>query len=262
MCAVCPTTGVAVSRWIRARRGHSLQFIDSMRTSFHLFQTGVETGASSASATYQHRCNMFDYSGNAVRHTNHRAARGILFAGLRNDYSHEGGYGGRTVIMFNAFGPGDKCDNAHQQRLSGDVHVSIDVPYWWEWYRRHATDKIGVRLFATSGGALIFSNAHGTLPTVMSTACSDRVLMRYDIYQYGGDENMTGRDIPGCGKPWCEIWQSRLVDHCDPPREQVINGVAYHYSLVATLDDPDAPDGIGDTRLCCRIPCRPYPVDY
>jgi hypothetical protein len=77
MCAVCPTTGVAVPRWIRARQGHSLQFIDSMRTSFHLFQTGVETGASSASATYQHRCNMFDSIGNAVHHTNHRAARGI-----------------------------------------------------------------------------------------------------------------------------------------------------------------------------------------
>jgi hypothetical protein len=107
--------------------------------------------------------------------------------------------------MFNPLGPGDKGDNTHPQRLSGGVHVSIDVPYWWDWYGRHATDKIGVRLFATSAGALIFSNVDGTLPTVISAKCCDRVWMRYDIYQYGRDENVTGRDIPGYGKPWCEM---------------------------------------------------------
>jgi hypothetical protein len=37
MCAVCPTTGVAVPLWIRARQGHTLRFIDPMRTSLHLF---------------------------------------------------------------------------------------------------------------------------------------------------------------------------------------------------------------------------------
>jgi hypothetical protein len=58
MRAVCPTTGAAVPRWIRARQGHSLQFIDSMRTSLHLFRTGVETGrflrVSDGSTSMQH----------------------------------------------------------------------------------------------------------------------------------------------------------------------------------------------------------------
>jgi hypothetical protein len=97
MCAVCPATGVAVPRWIRARQGRSLPFVDSMRTSTHLLQTGADTGASSASATDHHRCNMFDYIGSAVHHANSRAVRGIFFAGLRNDYSYEGGYSGRTA---------------------------------------------------------------------------------------------------------------------------------------------------------------------
>jgi hypothetical protein len=228
MCAVCPTTGVAVPRWIQARQGHSLPFVVSMTTSLHLFQTGADAGASSASATDHHRCDMFDYIGNAVHHTNSRAVRGILLAGLRNDYSYEGGYGGQTAVMFNAFGPGDACGNARRRRRTGDVRVSVDVPFWWEWCGEHANDKIGVRLLATSIGTLIFSNVNRKLPAVISAKCIRRVLMRYDVNCYEPGENMTGCDIPGCGRMWCQIWQSRLVDRCDPPEERVIDGTIYH----------------------------------
>jgi hypothetical protein len=112
---------------------------------------------------------------------------------LRNDCSYEGGYGGRTAIMFIAFGPGDKCENAHQQRRTRDVHASIDIPYWWEWYGKYANDKIGVRLLATSFGTLIFSNVNRKLPTVISTKCIHRVC-------YEPDKNMTGCNIPGYGR--------------------------------------------------------------
>jgi hypothetical protein len=235
MCAVCPATGVAVPRWIRARQVHSLPFVDSMRTSLHLFQTGADTGASSASTAARVDCDVFEYVGNAVHHTASRAARGILFAGLRNDYSYDGAYGGRTAIMFNAFGPGDVCENAHQRRRCGDVRVSIDMPYWWRWCGQHANAITGVRLFATSTGALIFSN------TVISTRCIHRVLMRYDVNYHHVAEDMTGCDIPGCGRMWCQIWQSGLVDHCGPPEERVIDGIMCHYSLMSTLAEVPTP---------------------
>jgi hypothetical protein len=65
-----------------------------------------------------------------------------------------------------------------------------------------AFDKIGVRLFATPAGALIFKNANAALPTVVSTKCLARVLLEYNIYQYGGGENADRRRIPGYGVEW------------------------------------------------------------
>jgi hypothetical protein len=104
-----------------------------------------------------------------------------------------------------------------------------------------ATDKIGGRLFATPAGALIFKNVNVVLPTVISAKCFARVLMRYYIYQYGGDENVDRRRIPGYGIEWCEVWQGNLVDHCNPPEEQMVDGVICKYALMATLDEIPTP---------------------
>ena len=184
---------------------------------------------------------MLDCIGDAVHYTDRRAIRNILFLGLRNDISQPTGRKGRAAITLNPFGPGDTCDNAQSQRLSGNAHVSIDVQYWWKWYGVKATDKIGVRLFATLAGALIFKNVNVALPTVISTKCFARVLMRYNIYQYGGDENVDRRKIPGYGIEWYEVWRGNLVDHCNPPDDQMVDGAIYTYALMATLDEIPTP---------------------
>jgi hypothetical protein len=242
MCIVCPTTKVSVPYWFRARQGHSLPFIDTMRTSLRLFKIGTPTGASSSSTTPPvFHCDMFDYIGSAVRHTTVSAVTGILSKGLRNDYSYEGAAGGRTAIMLNAFGPGDECENLHDQRKSGDVHVSIDVPYWWRWYGRHANTVTGVRLFITSCGVLVFSNVDPNLPIVISTRCFRRVMLKYDVNYYHVDEDQTGSDVPGYGRNWYQVWQAGLVDHCDPPLDQVVEGVTYHYSLLPRLEEIPTP---------------------
>jgi hypothetical protein len=103
MCVVCPATGVAVPRWIRAKQGHTLRFIDPMRTSLRLFQTEVEVGDPSASEMDQYRCDMLDYIGDAVHYTDHRAVRGILFLGLRNDNYQQIRYTRRTAITLNTW---------------------------------------------------------------------------------------------------------------------------------------------------------------
>jgi hypothetical protein len=112
MCVVCPATGVAVPRWIRARQGHTLRFIDPMRTSLHLFQTEMEVGDPSTSETEPYRCDMLDYIGDAVRYTDRRAVRDIFFLGLRNDNFQRASYKRRATITLNPLGPGDTCDNA------------------------------------------------------------------------------------------------------------------------------------------------------
>jgi hypothetical protein len=154
--------------------------------------------------------------------------------GLRSDISQPTGYKGSSAITLNPFGPGDTCDNAQSQRLLGNAHVSIDVQYWWKWYGIKATDKIGVRLFATPARTLIFKNVNIALHTVISTKCFAKVLLRYNFQQYGGGD-MAGRcKIPGYGIEWYEIWRRDLVGHCNPPDDQVVDGNTYTYALVAT----------------------------
>jgi hypothetical protein len=241
MRVVCPATGVAVPRWIRARQGHTLRFIDPMRTSLHLFQMELEVCDPPTSETEPFRCDMLDRIGDAVHYTDHRAVRNILCLGLRNDTLQQTGYKRRAAITLNPFGPGDTCDNAQSQRLLGNAHVSIDAHYWWKWYGMKATDKIEVRLFATPAGTLIFKNVNIALPTVISAKCFARVLMRYNIYQYGGGENVDRRKIPGCGIEWCEVWRGNLVDRCNPPDDQMVDGAIYTYALMATLDEIPTP---------------------
>ena len=130
--AVCPTTGVAVPRWIRAKQGHTLRFIGPMRTSLHLFQKELGVGDPSTSETEPYRCDMLDYIGDAVHYTDRRDVRNILFLGLRNHTSQPTGRKRRAAITLDPFGPGDTCDNAQSQRLLGNTHVSIDVHYWWK----------------------------------------------------------------------------------------------------------------------------------
>jgi hypothetical protein len=181
MRVVCPTTGVAVARWIRARQGHTSRFIDPMRTLLHLFQKELGVGDPSASETEPYRCDMLDCVGDAVHYTDRRAVRSILFLGWRNDTSQPTGRERRAAITLNSFGPGDACDNAQSQKLLGNAQVSIDVRYWRKWYGMKAPDKIGVRLFATPAGTLIFKNVNIALPTVISTKCFAKVLVRYNI---------------------------------------------------------------------------------
>jgi hypothetical protein len=241
MRAVCPATGVAVPRWMRARQGRTLRFIDPMRTSLRLFQMDLEEGDPSTSETEPYRCDMLDYIGEAVHYTDRRAVRNILFLGLRNDNLQHTGCKRRAAITPDPFGPGDTCDNAQSQRLLGNAHVSIDVHYWWKWYGMKATGKIRVRLFAILAGTLIFKNVNVALSTVISTKCFARVLMRYNIYQYGGDENVDRRKIPGCGIERCEVWQGNLVDHCNPPDDQMVDGAIYTYVLMATFYEIPTP---------------------
>jgi hypothetical protein len=212
-----------------------------MRTSLRLFQTEMEVGDPSTSETEPYRCDMLDYIGDAVRYTDHRAVGNILSLGLRNDNLQRVGCKRRAAITLNPFGPGDTCDNAQPQRLLGNAQVGNDVHYWWKWCGMKATGEIGVRLFATPAGALIFKNVNVALPAVISTLCFARVLVRYNIYHYGGDENVDRRKIPGYGIEWCEVWRGNLVDHCNPPDEQMVDGVSYKYALMATLDEIPTP---------------------
>jgi hypothetical protein len=264
MCVVCPAIGVAVPRWIRARQGHTLRFIDPMRTSLHLFQMELGVGDPSTSETEPYRCDMLDYIGDAVRYTDRRAVRNIIFLGLRNHNSQPTGYKRRAAITLNLFGPGDTCDNAQSQRLQGNALVSIDVHYWWKWYGMKATDKIGVRLFATPAGTLISKNMNIALPTVISTKCFAMVLMRYNIYQYGCDENADRCKILGYGIEWCEVWRGNLVDHCNPPDDQVVDGTTYTHALMATLDEIPMPQlGLTtpDSPMESLAKCTPWIVN-
>jgi hypothetical protein len=176
-----------------------------MRTSLHLFQKELGVGDPSTSETEAYRCDRLDCIGDAVHYTDHRAVRNILFLGLRNDTSQPTGHKRRAAITLNLFGPGDTCDNSQSQKLLGNARVRIDLQYWWKWYGLKAIDEIGVRLFATPAGALIFKNVNIALPTVISTKCFAKVLARYNIYQYGGDENADRCKIPGYGIEWYEV---------------------------------------------------------
>jgi hypothetical protein len=66
-------------------------------------------------------------------------------------------------------------------------------------------------------------------------------MMKYDVNYYHADVDQTGSDIPGCGRNWCQIWQSGLVDHCDPPEERMVDGIMCHYSLLPTLEEIPTP---------------------
>jgi hypothetical protein len=184
---------------------------------------------------------MFDYGCGAVRRANVSAAKGIPWKGLGNDYTYEGAAGGRTAIMVNPFGPEDECNNKHSRRDSGEVHVSVDVPYWCLWCGQQANSVTGVRLFVTSCGVLVFSNMDPSLPTVISTKCFHREMMRCNVNNWQGDLDRTGSCVLGYSKNWYQVRQAELVDHCDPPLDQVVDGVAHHYSLLPTLGEIPTP---------------------
>jgi hypothetical protein len=116
-----------------------------------------------------------------TRETNCAAVEGILQTGLRNDFDNKGRLAsGRTGVVCNIWGSIGQVENTFIRRHTRNVHVVIDINEWWIQFGAQCLNRfdVGVKAFASAGGAVVFVNVNPYLATILPLTVVSEIMMR------------------------------------------------------------------------------------
>jgi hypothetical protein len=198
--------------------------------------------------------------GNVARKTNATAVKSIMQNGLRNDFNEKGERQGRTGVMADPWGHGDRRENLYMQCEKGNVRVLMSITQWWNLFGTHYYDRprCGVRVFVAGSGVLLFANVNPYIAAVLPIGVLAKVMMRYPVNDASArtmrasgvrdpDDPMCGSDrtMQACRRGWFSIFSRPLADESLPPADAQIRIRGEQedvcYQFVNTIGDIDTP---------------------
>jgi hypothetical protein len=133
----------------------------------------------------------------------------------------------------------------------------IEMDIWRAQYSSQAREDVGVRVYATGAGAVLFSNADQRISAVIPTAAFEKVMLHHAVDdRFARDSGSQTADDPlyrSGSQPaaylanWLTIWSPTLANEGLPPTDKVRRTArgeerTIHYQYLPTMEEHPIPE--------------------